>query len=493
MKNNNFIASTPEDVGIRSEDVFDFIKSLDGYRMHTHSIIMARGDKIFAECYYKPFDKNFLHRMYSVSKSFIAIAVGMAVTEGIIGMDDVIIDYFPEFRSENIDEYYEKCTVRDMLMMRSNVGTLVKWWGNFNSRIEAYYSQKSDKLPGGFFKYDSIGSFLLGCIIEKLTGKNFLEYLKEKVLLEIGFSKESYVLREPGGYAIGDSGVMCTSRDLLIFARFIMKGGKWDGKQYIDREFMENAVKKQVYNDHAGGYDLYNAGGYGYLIWKTHPDGFSLTGMGDQLAVCDMKNDITFVITSDNQAEKACRHIIYHEFYKHFLPKITEECLPCNKTSYKSLTEYLESRCLVSQTGAANSPISSKIFGKNYTKYKGELDIDGFMLTEDKLMLKRFGKWHTLEYGLLENKMTRFSFGSRARADMMGIYEDGKYDCNVSAAWVSGTDFSLMAQITDTYFGCLNVHISFSADEATMLVRRSGQYVFEDINGFMIARKEKEE
>ena len=491
--NNLFLRVTPEEVGISSNAVLDFIKILDEYRMHTHSIIMARGDKIFAECYYKPFDEKFLHRMYSVSKSFVAMAVGVAVTEGIINMDDVIIGYFPEFKNENFDEYYEKCTVRDMLMMRSNVGTAVKWWGKFNSRIEAYYSQSSDKIPGGFFKYDSIGSFLLGCIIEKLTGKNFLEYLKEKVLLELGFSKESYVLREPGGYAIGDSGVMCTARDLLIFARFIMKGGYVNGRRYIDERFMKDAVSRLSGNSFEGNYDLYGTGGYGYLIWRTHPDGFSLVGMGDQLAVCDIKRDIAFVITSDNQGERALRHIIYHEFNKHFLPEITQERLPCNEIAYKSLSEYLESRCLVSQTGAANSPISSKIFGKNYTKYKGELDIDGFMLTEDKLMLKRFGKWHALEYGILENKMTRFSFGSRARADMMGIYEDGRYDCNSSAAWISENDFSIMAQVTDTYFGCLNVHISFSADEATMLVRRSGQYVFEDINGFMIARKEKEE
>ena len=76
---------------------------------------------------------------------------------------------------------------------------------------------------------------------------------------------------------------------------------------------------------------------------------------------------------------------------------------------------------------------------------------------------------------------------------MMGIYEDGKYDCNVSAAWVSDTDFSVMAQVTDTYFGCLNVYISFVGDEATVLIRRSGQYIFEDIDGCMIAKKEKEE
>jgi CubicO group peptidase (beta-lactamase class C family) len=488
----NFVKVTPEEVGVFSNDVLDFIKSIDGYRMHTHSIIMARGDKIFAECYYKPFNESFLHRMYSVSKSFVAMAVGVAVTEGIIKLDDVIVDYFPEFRNENIDEYYEKCTVRDMLMMRSNIGSSVKWWGNFNSRVEAYYSQKTDKLPRTLYKYDSIGSFLLGCIIEKLTGKSFLEYFKEKVLLELGFSKESYVLREPGGYAIGDSGVMCTTRDLLIFARFIMKGGEWNGKRYIDKAFMEEAVKAQVGNDYAGGYDLYNAGGYGYLIWKTHPDGFSLVGLGDQLAVCDMKRDITFVITADNQVERACRHIIYHEFYRHFLPKVSEGALQNNKDAYKKLSVYLEARELVSQCGKQTSPISKSILGKKYVKKKGELDVASFTLSESALEIERGGEFYKLEYGLLENKKTEFSFGTRAKADMMGIYEKGKYDCNVSAGWVSDDTFAIMAQVTDTYFGCLTVHIAFAGEEASMRINRSGQYVFEDIDGFLIAEKEIE-
>ena len=158
MTKNSFMKVTPESVGIPSSAVLDFISTLDEYRMHTHSIIMARGDKIFAECYYKPFDENFLHRMYSVSKSFVAIAIGVAVTEGLVGLDDVICDYFPEFKNENIDVYYEKCTVRDMLMMRSNIGTGVKWWGKFGSRIEAYYSQKTDKIPGTLFTRSPVKS-----------------------------------------------------------------------------------------------------------------------------------------------------------------------------------------------------------------------------------------------------------------------------------------------------------------------------------------------
>ena len=477
---------TPESVGVSSSLVKEFLETLDERRLHTHAILMTRGDEMFAESYYAPFHKNFLHRMYSVSKSFVAIAVGVAVTEGLISLDDIIVDYFPECKNENTDELYESCTVRDMLMMKSNVGTLVKWWGNFDSRVEAYYSQKSNKLPGALFKYDSIGSFMLGCIIEKLTGMNFLEYLKEKVLLKIGFSKESYVLREPGGYAVGDSGVMCTAEDLLIFARLIMKGGNWNGVQYIDPEFMAEAIKKQGHNDFNGTHGVYGAQGYGYLIWKTHPDGFTLTGMGDQLAVCDMKRDICFVITSDNQAEKGERHVLLHEYYKHFLPKITEQRLPEDEAAYRALEGYTGSRKLVSQYGEATSPTAKGVFGKTFVKRCGELPIDELTLTEDALLMKHKGRSLRLEFGMLENKATHFSFGTRARADMMGIYEEGEYDVNSSAGWVEDKTFAILAQVTDTYFGLLAVHIAFDGDKANMVMKRSGQYVFEDIDGFAV-------
>lgn len=490
MKNNPFVYTTPEEVGVSSSAVLDFLDALDSHRMHTHSIIMTRGDKIFAECYYKPFDENFLHRMYSVSKSFVAVAIGVALTEGLVTLDDSIISYFPEFRNDNADEFCDDCTIRDMLMMRSNIGSGISWWGKFNSRIEAYYTQKTNKIPGTLFYYDSIGSFLLGCIIEKLTGKNFLEYLKEKVLLEIGFSKESYVLTEPGGYAVGDSGVMCTARDMLIFARLIMKGGEWNGKQYVDRAFMEDAIKKQVHNDFAGGYDLYNSGGYGYLIWKTHPDGFTLVGMGDQLAICDMRTDTAFIITSDNQVDKASRHIIFHEFYRHFLPKISDNSLEENEADFKKLSQYLASRELVCQKGEKTSPIANEVFGVKYAKLKGELDVSAFTLYEDALLIERGGACYRLEYDVLKNKQTKFSFGTRARADMMGIYENGEYDCNVSGAWVSPDTFAILAQVTDTYFGALTVHIAFSDGKASMRIQRSGQYVFEGIGGFMIAEKQ---
>lgn len=488
---------TPESVGVSSEKVHDFVRMMDDYRMNNHSFVMMRGDKIIAETYYKPFHEDFLHRMYSVSKTFVAMAVGMAVTEGLIGMDDVIVDYFPEFRSQNVDEFYEECTVRNMLSMQSNIGKCHQWWGLFNSRVESYYVQKTNKIPGTLYYYDSIGSFLLGCIIEKLTGKTFLEYLKEKVLLEIGFSKESYVLREPGGYAVGDSGVMCTTRDLMLFARFIMKKGEWNGKQYIDREFMENAIVKQVNNDLDGGFKCHSNSGYGYLIWKTHEEGFTLTGLGDQLAICDMERDFLFVITSDNQADKATRYVIFHELLRHFLPALSEKPLPENEEAYISLQSYLENRELLSQYGERDSLWAEQVNGVRYRMLDNPLQISWFMLhlpqkgDEGYLEFERKGEVHKLFFALCRNKLTKFSFGERAVADRMGVMEAGEYQCAGSAAWTEENRFSIRTQVIDTYFGGLYVHLSFVDDRVSMYMKSSGQYIFTDVSGYAIGKKNR--
>jgi len=80
--------TSPESVGISSRDLLKFYKAIDGNHLSTHSVIMARGDSIFTECYYEPFNKDFLHRMYSVSKSFVSIAIGFCEQDGLISLDD---------------------------------------------------------------------------------------------------------------------------------------------------------------------------------------------------------------------------------------------------------------------------------------------------------------------------------------------------------------------------------------------------------------------
>lgn len=488
-----FGKTTPEKAGISSKNVLEFIKGLEKYRLMTHSIIMAKGNEIFAECYYEPFDSEFEHRMYSVSKSFVAVAVGLAVTEKIIKLEDKIIDYFPEYRNENTDELYDETTIEDMLTMQSNVASFVQWWGKYDDRIRSYYQNKSTKLPGTMFWYDSVGSYLLGCIVEKLTGKTFLDYLKEKVLYDMGFSKESHTLFSTEGYTLGDSGVICTARDLLIFARFLMNLGEYNGKQYIDREFMKKAITTQVDNDVEGSFAPYKTSGYGYLIWTLPDDGFALLGMGDQLAICDTKHDFVFVITSDNQADTSTsRMLIFHELYKTVIDQMSDSSLNDDPVAYELLENYTKNCRLVSVSGSKNSSIADCVNGKQYELTQNPIGIEYFKLhigsDNGELEFYKNGEVKKLSFGMCENVLGFFPENER-NSDIAAKMIEGKYSCATSAAWVRDNKFVIKSQIIDTYFGCVNFYIEFKDNSVTLLCKKSGQYLLDEYNGYAVGKQ----
>ena len=95
-----------------------------------------------------------------------------------------------------------------------------------------FYFENDDKFsrPGStVFEYDSPGSFVLCAILERLVGASFIEYLRPRLFDKIGISKEAKCLTCPGGHSWGDSACIFTARDLLLLAKFVINGGKWNG------------------------------------------------------------------------------------------------------------------------------------------------------------------------------------------------------------------------------------------------------------------------
>ena len=85
-----------ESQGLRSDKVQEFLKTLEDNRLTTHDMIIARNGEIVFEKYWEPFDEKFLHRMYSVTKSFVALAVGCLLQDGLVKLDDPISRNFPK-------------------------------------------------------------------------------------------------------------------------------------------------------------------------------------------------------------------------------------------------------------------------------------------------------------------------------------------------------------------------------------------------------------
>lgn len=481
-----FKSVTPEQAGISSEHISNFINTLNSYSINTHSIVMARGNNIITQCGYAPFDIDTPHRMYSVSKSFVAIAIGLAEQEGLLSLDDCFLKYFPEYINENTDEKYRRTTIRDMLTMRSCMAKYSPWWGS-DDRVKAYFAVSSNQEPCTNFNYDSAGSFLLGCIVEKVTGMPFLEYLKQKILLEIGFSKDAYCLLAPGGHSHSDSGVICSARDLLIFARFVMNGGVWNGKRYINEDFMRAAISKQTDNDISGiTTPLYNRNGYGYLIWKMPRDGFGFIGMADQLAICDPETDFIFIMTGENMdSEEITKTIILHELYKTVIENIGQP-LPENNVAYKELKRLTESQKMLYLKNSNKKNISSAVSGKRYLLEENPMDIKSVAVTfngncgvfefEDSQGEK------AIEFGIEHNRFGKFPDKKRLGLTA-SVYEEGQYNYAASAVWCEECKLHILVRIIDTYMGTLSIVLGFKGEHLTITMQKHAQRILDKYNG----------
>ena len=483
-----FRVVSPEQAGISSKKVLKFFKVLEKYHFCTHSIIMSRGKDIFAEAYYAPFHKDFKHRMYSISKSFVAVAVGLAEEDGLLNLDDKFIKYFPEYINDNVNEQMQAMTIREMLTMQTSQTGHVNWfYSGTDDRCEVYFRTAGKRVSGTTFEYDSPGSFMLGVIVEKVTGKPFLEYLKERFLLQGGFGKDTYCLTCPGGHSFGDSAVMCTARDLLVFARFVMDGGVIDGTRYMNEAYLREATKKQVSNDHDGSV-AYNTYGYGYQIWKAPNDGFSFVGMGDQFAICDREKDFIFIINSDNQGHSpATRAIMYHELYNTIVENLGET-LSEDAEAYAELKDYIAGLKLFCLKDSITSPFAEELNGRTYVLEENPMGIKyvHFDLAGDKGMLtyENAQGVKKLPFGFGHNEFAKFP--QEGYADMVAtIPEPGHmYDCAASADWPEERKLRIKVQIIDKYFGQMSMEFGFKGDEVGVYMQKTAEAFLDEYQGY---------
>ena len=261
-----FTYASPESVGIPSAEIEACIRELEAQELYMHSFMVIRYGKIVAEGYWKPFDKDFRHRMYSVSKSFVTGAIGLLLEEEKIKLSDRVCTYFPEYPEESLHPYVKDTTIRDLLIMATPYELSYSF--EITEWVESFFTGKPNKPAGTVFCYDTTASFMLNVLVERITGKPYMEYLYDKILYKLDFSQNVKCIKSPDGYSWGGSGVLCTTLDLAKYAYIFLKGGKVNGEQLISESFVKEAISKQIESDTFGhGGNIYTAMGYGYQIY----------------------------------------------------------------------------------------------------------------------------------------------------------------------------------------------------------------------------------
>lgn len=459
----------PENVGISPARILEYYKLLEDNNLSTHAVYIARGNDIVSFAHWAPFDHGFLHRMYSVSKSFVSIAIGFCLQDGLLSLDDPIVRYFPKETEHVADEYVRRQTVRHMLMM-STARPAQNWFLSIrDDRVQTYFDNTAPSRPSGtLFEYDSSGSFILGALVERLTGMKFMDYLREKLFDRIGVSREAYCLECPGGHSWGDSGVMCTSEDLLRMVRFVANGGCWNGEQILDAEYVRLASTRQIDNN-IHGIPGWETNGYGYQIWIGYEDSFFFNGMGCQFGLYLPKKDMILVYNGDNQGKAYALKVIFDGFRDLVYNTAADGPIEPCPDARQQLRYCEKTMDLMADRGDMTSPIQSVINGKTFWLEPNPMGITSFSLTIADDGLGSFtyvnGQGEKcLYFGMGENVFGYFPHtGYSAKVGSVSV-PGHMYKCAASAAWYSPYQLHLKVQIIDDYFGTLNILFGFRED-----------------------------
>lgn len=485
---------TPENVGISSKWILKYLKKLEDAELSVHDVIILRHNKICFEKYWKPFSEGFLHRMYSVSKSFITLAIGFLIEEGKISLDDRIVDLLPEDITEGANEMVRLQTIRDMLTMTTGHPYCDGGWmaRRTDNRLKDYFehSEATGRYPGTVFRYDSQGSFVISAALEHITGKSFMEYLREKLLDKIGFSKEAYCLKCPGGNDWTDSGILCTARDLMKAATFVMNGGKWEGEQLLSEEFIKEATSCLISTDETGNKSTHSYG-YGYLFWRGPQNSYFFSGMGSQYAICIPDKDILFVFNGDCQGNLLAHSKIIDSFFDIIVDSVEGEELPHDAKAEKELSEYTDGLELVYMKNSIQTDFQDLINGREFVMSENPMGISRMNLefSKDcgKLCYENATGYKELPFGIGKNVFA--DFPEEGYSDMVGSKkaEGNFYKCAVSAAWTEEKKIILKVQIIDKYFGKLHIVIGFRDENCvTVYMKKAAQDFLFEYEGYAI-------
>ncbi len=488
-----FNTVTPEKAGISSKQVKKFIEHLEGIGLNTHDVVMMRGYDIFCEAYWKPFDKNFLHRQYSQTKSFVGVAIGMLEEEGKLKLTDKIVDYFKEDITVNYGEFLANQTIEDMLTMRTAVNH-VSWFTNEErDRVKCYFNKSKEVRPSGTkWEYDSPGSQVLCALVEKLAGKPMLDYMKEKIFNKMGSFKNARILKTPTGVSWGDSALLCTPRDMLSFGKFVMNYGTWKGERLMNEAYLKKATSNVVGNS-VSGHDRSYYTGYGYQIWRIKDNAFGFVGMGQQTTICLPEKDLVFVINSDNQGAYYGYSTVIDYLYEDIVENL-DKPLAENENDYKQLTDYIDSLQLRCLKGGADKDLINKINGKKYVAVgENPQGIKEFSLTfngdEGEFYYVNAQGEKRIKFGVGKNVFGKFpQFGYSSEVGGERSTGGFTYECATSLKGQSPSQLLMFVQIIDKYFGNFSVSFGFKKEYVTVSMMKVAEDFLNEYQGDFYAK-----
>lgn len=354
------LKSHPEEFGISTEDILCMIQELETFVEDIHSItVVCDNDVILLKCI-EPYNENAGQMMHSFAKSINSMAVGIAIEEGGLGLNDHVLDYFREYLPKKYDPRLEKLTVRNLLTMSASSCRLSTCFrGVTGSWISHYFTYELPHDPGSAFQYDTGASYMLSSLVTKVMGKNVFELMKERVFGPMGITNVEW-LESPEGNTVGGWGLYLTTPDIAKIAILLANRGKWNGIQLVPEKYLEQATTKQIETPKSE--SLY---GYGYQFWMEDDHAFCVYGAFGNVIVVNPVKRMAVALTAgagdkNGNPNRLISRIVNERLFK----RTNRKPLPVNEHAEAELNSYLRSLVLPCAAGERVSELEEKISEK---------------------------------------------------------------------------------------------------------------------------------
>ena len=323
----------PEAVGLSSAAVERLFRGLNAdLSLGMHSVMLLRHGKVAAEGYWAPHQPEIPHMLYSMSKSIAGLAVGMAVDEGLLSIDEKISDIFPELPPS---KYMRGVTIRHLLTMSTGnrfdeMGSMVDGdWARM-------FMESTPKFePGTAFEYNSLNSYMLAAILRRRTGVSLTEYLTPRLYEPLHIDEHPWEVC-PQGIEKGGWGLSLRLEDSAKIGQLFLQRGSWEGEQLISEAWLAAATSKQIETPKAESKE-----GYGFQVWTNRNGSYQFNGAFGQYVIVLPEHDAVVAIYSGSPCLFAQSPImtLLQECFTPAAPG--DAALPDAPYSYQSLCGYL--------------------------------------------------------------------------------------------------------------------------------------------------------
>ncbi|MDO4459276.1 MAG: serine hydrolase [Clostridia bacterium] len=329
---------SPEEAGVSSYQILEFLNKLEEEGTEMHSMMLLKGDSIFAEGWWKPYNPDTEHILFSFTKTLTSTAIGFAVNEGVISLDDKLVDIFPDKLPEVISDNLKKADVRSLLTMSCGHSNEIEAFGlPFDDFVKAFLAHPFEHEPNTYFMYNTAGTNMLCAILLRKTGEKLTDYLKPRLFDKLGMG-DVYVANLPNGVPCGGAGGFLKTEQMARFIRFIANRGTWNGERLLSQSWFDLATTYQIDNTPTQK-DPDWTKGYGFQFWCCVPDGvFRADGAFGQYGIVVPDKDMVFIFQSASTTMQDTLTVCWN----HLLKYVSDKPLPEDKEAYSALKYKLE-------------------------------------------------------------------------------------------------------------------------------------------------------